>query len=188
MNVAALSKEQKQKLILAVAVIAAVVYGLYRFVLIPTLSTMKESRNNLSELRSNLEKADIAIRNQKKVQEQLQSSADELYEIKDQYIPSIGNPLTWATEVIYAQGRKLGIDIESVSPIAGGSVPWAKDKTSDRVFVPYMVRIIATCSFFDLVDLINSIELDNPFACVKSIIINKGDGKETGDYNRQRII
>ena len=187
MNLAALSKEQKQKMLLIVVMGAAVVYGLYRFALVPAINTMAESRDSLAELRDNMEKANTAIDGQHKVNKQLQESADRLHEVSAAYIPSVRNPLTWATEIIYDQGRKLGIDIESVTPVSIGAIPWAKDKSVDRVFLPYMVRIITVCSYFDLVDLINSIEAENPYACIRSIIINKGVDDDEGTVNRQRI-
>ncbi|NCC52118.1 MAG: hypothetical protein EOM20_12995 [Spartobacteria bacterium] len=187
MNFAALSKEQKQKLILGVIAGVAAIYGIYTFALVPVFSTMRESRDKLVELKDNLEKADAAQRNHMKVQQELQDSADDLYALKDRYLPSIGNELTWATEVIYDQGRKLGIEVESVTPVSSSGIPWAKDATMDRVFEPYIVRIATICTYFELVDMINSITHDNPYACVKSVIINKLDNEKTGSLGLQNV-
>jgi len=187
MNFAALSKEEKQKWMLIVIMGAAVLYGLYRFALVPAISTMTESRENLTELRDNLEKANLAIKSQQEIKKQLEKSAEQLVKDTHTHIPSVRNPLTWATEIIYDQGRKLGIEIESVTPISSGAIPWAKDRAVDRLFNPYMVRIVTVCSYFDLVDLINSIEAENPYACVRSINISGDEKEDTGTFNRQQI-
>jgi Tfp pilus assembly protein PilO len=187
LNWAAMSKEQKQYVFLGAIGGAAALYALFAFVLKPALSTVGESKQELREMESQLRKADIMINNEQKIRTDLSETARELDAYDNQYIPPLSNPLTWATRTIYAYGRKLGVEIESVSPVYSGTPPWIKDKNMDRVFVPYAVQISSICGYFELAEFARIIEEDNPYACIKAITISKGGEDQTGDIEKHRV-
>jgi hypothetical protein len=41
----------------------------------------------------------------------------------------------------------------------------------DRAFVPYAVRVVVRCGYFDLVRLLKEVEANNPYATVADITI-----------------
>jgi len=173
-----LSKEQKQALFLIVLLVIAGVYALYRFVLMPTLGTFKDSGNEAEELETKLARADAAVSQQKKIRADLLRSTEEMTELNEKYLPPLGNALSWATERIYRDARRVGVDVASVSPSAMTSVPWERDmpgkkkQKQTRVFVPFGVRISAKCGYFDLVRFIELMEQNNPYVCVDSLVVS----------------
>jgi hypothetical protein len=170
-NFAELNKEQKQKLVLAVLVGLTAVYAVFRFGLTPLLSGGGDDAGaDVDALRSKVERAERLVRQRTTLRERCRQSTDEMKSVLAEQIPGLDNPLSWVTERVYRSGRKVGVDIESVNESGGASAPWKADGKK-RSFVPYSVRITTSCSFFELVDLIEDIEAGNPYLVVTGVSV-----------------
>lgn len=178
-----LSTEQKQIILLAVLLAFGASLALYRFVLVPSLEAIKRARTELGEVENQLQTARRLIANRDQITAQLEESARQLEEWAKDFIAPKENALAWATEYIYQQARKIGIDIESASEVAAGLVPWKSAPETARIFDPYVIRVVFRTDFFHLVDFLEAIEQSNPFVIVGQVSI----AANRSDYSRHNI-
>ena len=172
MNWSDLSREKKQVIVLSVLLAFGILYGLFRFVLTPSLATFREARTELGELQAKMRKAKLAIIGESKLKAEFKATSDALLRWSRELIPSRENPLTWCTEYIYRTGREVGIDIESVLEVSPGVVPWERSEKIDRKFVPYTVRLVTECTFFDFLRFVRTLEERNPYLSIAAFEIS----------------
>jgi hypothetical protein len=183
MNIKALTKEQKQMLILGALLAFGLLFAVYQFVFVPASKTFKESKTELSDLEGKLQRAAVAVEAEATVREQLEEIASGLQHADEQFIPPRENTLSWATEFVYRNARAVGIEIETVGEDKAGGVLAGQGEKVARIFVPYAVRMVASCGYFDFVRLVESIERSNPYVCVTDVQISI----QTSEPEIQRI-
>lgn len=171
MNFSEMSKEQKQKVVLAGMGGAALLYVLYQFVLLPGLGSAGKSKAELETLQVEMEKVNTTLSSGTRLRNDLASSASALKESNAKYIVPSDNPLAWALERVYECAEPLGIEITSVSPLTGAPAPWERATGSPLNFIPYTVKVVTKCGYFTLVGLLKAIESANPYVCVSDLQI-----------------
>ena len=165
-----LSKEQKQKLVLAVMAVAALLYVLYQFVVMPGISRMGKAKDELAALQSEMEKVGHALSSGTRLRADLETSVNELKNSNAKFIVPADNPLAWAIERVYDSANPLNVEIESVSPLISSS-PWDRSAEAARLFNPYTVKVVTRCGYFTLGELIRALETSNPYLCVSDLRI-----------------
>jgi len=184
MNFSAMTKEQKQYVFLGTLVGGIATYSLFTFVLAPMKEKWQESRSKIEELADQLEDAERLVRTRPRLEANLSESKEKMESAFQGFLPEIANPLSWATLTIYAQARKVGVDIRSVSEIGAPAILVMQGKDEDRLFGAYSVRIETECSFKVLKELLRAIEISNPYVCVSALsIAGKRDDPEIHTVN-----
>jgi hypothetical protein len=172
MNWATMTKEQKQAVILVAMWVFGGVFALYQFALRPFLQTSGQSTSELDELHQKIEKAEIAMDAQEKVRREYTAATAELQKATEYFIVPMENPLSWVTEKVYSNARRVGVDVQSVAEVGLASGGWeALIRGGARTFKPYGVRISTTCSYARLLEMIATLEQSNPYLCVSGVTI-----------------
>jgi len=167
-----MKKEQKQKAMLGAIVALAALLALKQFVLGPMIERRARARAEYDALRSRLDLANLAIKNETDTLRRLDESKQALVKATRDFIPASDNLLAWTTKFIYSQARIVGVDIESVSETTDADISGFVSKEQTRyAFKPYGVRIELKCSFAQLTQLIDSLETNDPDLCVAGIQI-----------------
>ncbi len=172
MNWKAMTKEQKQYVVLGVIVAGTAIYALFNFVLKPMLSgSGSTGKNSLTEMEAKLEEADQLVRQRIMLSDQYEATQKKLDEARREFLPASDNPLSWVTRQIYRAARAAQVEVESVEEQAQLGVNWT-DKQMVRSFQPYSVRIQFKSSYFSLVDIVHELESANPYLAISSIAIS----------------
>lgn len=171
MNWETMSKEQKQKIILAVIVGLSALFAVYQFVITPWIQGRGQARQELEELRTKVETAQSLIRKEQQITQQLIDASNLMARAHRDYIPAADNALSWVTKVLYSSARSVGVDIESVSEVDVGAQGFIQKDQAARAFKPYSVRVVFQSSYAQLVRLLHTIEKSNPYLCVTGISI-----------------
>ncbi|MGD9873208.1 MAG: hypothetical protein AB7T27_02950 [Kiritimatiellia bacterium] len=166
-----MTKEQKQKVVLAGMGAAALLYVLYQFVLVPGIGTAGKSKDELAVLQADMEKVNHTLSSGTRLRGELEASAARLKEDNSKHIVPSDNPLAWALERVYECAEPLGIEIASVSPVTGSPVPWERTAGATRLFNPYTVKVVTRCGYFTLVSFLQALESANPYVCVSDLRI-----------------
>jgi hypothetical protein len=171
----ALKKEQKQTVILIGMWLAGSLFALYQFVLAPFLQNRTKSSSELDDLRSQIQKAEAAMQGESKLRQEYAAMMKTSQLDSEQYIVPIENPLSWVTERVYSNGRKVGVDVQSVAELGASDMGWTALIKAERTFKPYAVRIVTECGYAQLLDFIRALEGSNPYLCVSGITISAND-------------
>ena len=171
MNWKTLTKDQKQKAALAVIIVIVAVLATKQFVLTPFLMRQAERRQQLSELKEQIELADKAIKGEAALLGRLSNLTARLEVAQRERIAAQENPLAWATRTIYGHARAAGIDIETVADQDMDTMPFMAKDQARRSFRPYAVRIVTQCSYAQLQQLVAALEGSNPHLCVAGISV-----------------
>ncbi len=178
-----MNQQQKQKVILGVILGIGCLVALKQFVLTPFLNKRAANREEYETLKSKLDKAATAAKNEFVLSEKLEASTKELLNIANELVPSSDNPLSWVTRKLYAQARLVGVDIESVSEADGGLQTFELKEQAQRAFKPYGVRLMTQCTYAQLVNLVRLLEDNNPYLSVSGINISS----QLGSANRHQV-
>lgn len=174
MDFSNLRKEQKQALVLISMWIFGSVFALYQFVLVPFIKNRGQSTEELTQLRQQIQKAEVAMESESKLRAEYAAALGAYRNASEQYIVPTENPLSWVTEKAYSVGRRVGVDIQSVVEMGASSPMWDNLVKGERAYRPYTVRIMLECSYAQLVDLVRVFEGSNPCVCVSGITIAVG--------------
>ncbi len=166
-----MTKEQKQKVILAGIVGLAVLYALKQFALTPLLESRGKLNDEFEAMKSKLMLANGAIKNEGETRRRLAETQAQLMKAQSDLLPSADNALSWATKTIYHAARSVGLDLESVSETETDRTNFTAKDQVKRAFKPYAVRMSVECGYPQLIELIKSLEDANPYLCVTGIQI-----------------
>ena len=182
MKQAQMTKEQKQKVAL-VALSVVVVLGLvYRFVITPLVERHADAVARRDELKSNLEKADMALRGEAQSRKQSKDLRNELEQVFSKEVPPPDSALAWVSQAINAQARQMKLDVRSISEDSGGTIGWDSPDLAKRSFKPYTVRVEFSCSFDKVRALVRSLQQSNPCLAIASmsVTVNPQDVEKPG--------
>jgi hypothetical protein len=172
MNWQQMSKEQKNKLILAVLGGGFVLAALYQFALTPFLNSHQEMMQKRDDLRDNVNKAQMAIHSEVTLDRQARELRSKLTGIFSTQIPPPDNALSWASQIINGQAGKLGLDVISTVEVEAGGGGWDQSDMAKRAFKPYAVQVDISCSFDKAEKLVRSLQQSNPFLFIASLSIS----------------
>ena len=175
MNWAELSKEKKQAAILIAMWVLGGLFALYQFVLMPFLRSRGASSTELDDLRTKIQKAEVAMEGDSKLRSEYAGMTRELLTASDAYMVPIENPLSWVTEKVYSTARGVGVDVQTVIEMMSSSPGWDTLVKSERTFRPYAVRIVTECSYAEVMKFIDALETGNPYLYVSGITIAAQD-------------
>ena len=176
MNVAEMTKEQKQYIVLGVVVGATGVFALFNFLLAPMKAKYAAAKEEYAQVSADLDAARRVIRNEDAIREQLARSTEILAEAATEYLPDTLNPLSWATQKIYFKAREVGVEVTSVSETGGSGVLQSQAHGGHRAFGSYSVRVLTECGYDKLVQLMDALETSNPYLTVTGVTVDARPG------------
>lgn len=171
-NWSEMKREQKQAAILIALWVLGGVFALYQFVLMPYLRDKSQSSGELEKLSEQIKRAEVAMMGEPKIRADYRAEMADYQKLAQSYIAPTENPLAWAQDKIYRVAREVGVSITSVSAAGAPSQAWENLVKKERIYKPYTVRVMAECSYADLVALIAALEDLNPFLAVSGIIVS----------------
>ena len=177
MNLAELTKEQKQYMILGVLGVV-IILGLGWFGIRLSLNSVEKAKTRLVELSDKIERADKTLTKGGNTSSDFESTTEYLKE-ELQRIPPDRNYYSWATEVIYSTGRNSGLEIDSVDEYTQ-SAGKAGAKAAVQ-FESYSLRISARGSYADTKDFLKVLEEDHPLVRIIGIDISSGGNPDSHD-------
>lgn len=169
MTLTAMTKEQKQYLVLGTLVGGILLYSLVTFGLAPMKQNWSEARGEVDELRVKVDDGERLIRGKSKLTENFEASKATMLAAAASHMPDTANPLAWATRTLYAAARDVGLDIQSVSEVAAPQVLVKQGTAGDRFFGAYAVKVETSCGFEMLKQFLHALEGANPYVCVSAI-------------------
>jgi hypothetical protein len=175
MDWASLSKEKKNMLVLIAVLVIGGVFALYYFGLSPYLSNRSNSTKELDELTAKIKNAEEAIEGKTRLSAEYASCTEEFNRAIENYIVPMDNPLSWVTEKVYANARRVGVDVQTVAEVGLSAPYWDAAIKSERSVKPYSVRIVTECSYQQLIDLVAALQESNPALCITDINISPQD-------------
>ncbi len=178
-NWSEMKREQKQAAILIALWVFGGIFAVYQFVLMPYLRDRTQSTGELEKLREQIVRAEVAMTGEPKVRADYRTAMAEYQDMSRDYIAPSENPLAWTQDKVYRVAREVGVSITSVSAAGAPSQAWENLAKKERLYKPYTVRVVAECSYADLVALIAALENLNPFLAVTGIIVQGQDQSKT---------
>jgi hypothetical protein len=172
MNFQNISKEHKQYIVLGGIVVVTSLFAVINFVLMPMKAKWSNARAEFETLRSSVDDAHRMVKNERKIQVNLEKSDEVLQRAAGEFLPDIENPLSWATQKMYAQSRVVGVEIASVSEVGGSVLLQTQAKDEHRAFGSYAVRVIMECSFERLKALVQAMEESNPYLSITGLTVD----------------
>ncbi len=159
MNLADLTKEQKQYVGFGLGIVVLVVLVAIggRF----GLSALSVVKLELAELTEKIERADKALALQNQNHKDF-TQTTLLLRTQLENLPPQKNYYSWATEIVYSKGRDSGVEIQSVDEVlTRGKVKKAAGKGS-LSFEAYSFRIVARGGYEPIKQFISNIEEEHP--------------------------
>lgn len=171
MKWSALNKDQKQKVMLVALLCLGLIYAVFRFGLSPMLDHFSATTMLRDDLRTKVEQGQGAIRGEAQLEAQLKNLRSSLELAFSDLIPPTDNALSWATQFINNQTRRLGLEDASISETEISLPPWMAADQAKRIFKPYTVRAEMMCTFEETKKLVRSLHESNPFLTVGGVVI-----------------
>jgi hypothetical protein len=170
MNWQKMNKEQKQKIILMALMGLFVVAAIYRFGIVPIFDRHENNVQKINDLRMKIDRAQMAFRGEVQVDKEAKSVRAGLEHVFSTDVPPSDNALSWASQIIYAQTRQLGLEVVSIveAENVGG---WDSPDLAKRSFKPYSVRVELACSFEKARNLVRSLQQSNEHLAISSLSI-----------------
>ncbi len=177
MSLADLSKQQKQFIILGITgsvfVLILAVIGIKI-----SLSSIAEAKEELAGISEKIDKADSVLSKRNRAGQDFERTVSILKDHLRNIPPEI-NYYSWATEIIYSNGRNSEMEIESVDEIGGGARKHAEDSGAAVQFESYSLRIAARGSYEQVKTFLKSIEEEYPLVRFTGIDIKVGKNSDT---------
>jgi hypothetical protein len=175
LNISELTKEQKQFIVLgAIGVLGigvALIFGI-KF----CVSSASVAKTELEDLKDKVYRAEQLLKKKTSTREKIYRAMSEL-DKQLNYIAPEENYYSWATEIVYSQGRKAGLEVLSVDEVGMNQSKGGMPK-DPAYFETYSLRINARGSFSQLKVLLSEIERDHPLVRFTGIDIGKGSHPE----------
>ena len=177
MNIADLSKEQKQYVVIG-GIVVVVLVALIVFVS-SSLSSTKDARLELADLTGKIDNADRALakRDQEKT-EFSETSAKLKVHIKN--FPPNRNYYSWATEIVYDTARLAGLEVDAINEQTSAKKSKKAGKGATKL-ESYSLRITARGGFGNIKDFLGQIEESQPLARVTGVDISAGSNPDIHD-------
>ncbi|MDF7809118.1 hypothetical protein P4E94_16855, partial [Pontiellaceae bacterium B12219] len=175
MDLSNLTKEQKQYIVLGGLVVVGLVAGLI-FGLGKLMSSVTEDKMELEDLSAKVSRAERTLSGYSKIVENFEQTIMDLEGYLDN-VPPDQNYYSWATEIIYAKGRRVGLEIESVDEI-GMSGAKINDPNNPVYFEAYSLRITARGGYQQLKNFLQDVERNHPLVRFTGLEIGRGRQSE----------
>jgi hypothetical protein len=167
MNWAALTKKQKQMvvmtLVLAVAQIAVMAHFLGWTK--PASSRGGSAKKEWVGLQRKIEEARAIIRQEQSIHTNLTQGVAELEELKV-HAPTLSDRYAWAYEYVSRCAKLARVELDSLEEVL--FVGDAKSKSAET---PYEIRVTTRCGYNSLVELLWRLENGNPLLRIKEVSI-----------------
>jgi hypothetical protein len=175
MNLNDLSKEQKQYIILglvaAVILVTLLVLGI-RF----SLASIQSAKDELGIISDKIASADRTLSRSDQVSQDYRSTMETLKQ-RIMGVPPQRNYYSWATEVIYSEAGKAGLEIDSIDEI-GGLHNAAEDGVGSLRLESYALRMNASGGFNNVKDFMQSMKEEYPLVRFTGLDISSGQSPE----------
>lgn len=172
MNWAAFTAKQK-KMMIGAAVLVVVQIGLMAYALgwmKPAAQRGGAVRSETDGLHRKIDEAQMVLRGEQSVREQLAETVQRMEELKRD-VPASADRYAWAYEYISRRAADAGVTLDNVEDLAfrGGTRGREAPKH-------YEVSVTARCGYSRLVDFLWRIERDNRLLSIRSITVSASAG------------
>ncbi len=167
-------KERTQYIILGIIVLAAVGYSLVQFVIMPGIARRAARAQRIVELREQLETAESKTRMLRTSRDTAISLAKEVITQTQEYVivPALGgNFLLVAQEIIEANAREAGVELESIRQTGESTLPNSPARSQPNAFGAYSIQVALHGSLEDLARFLKTVEESNPYVCITGLTI-----------------
>ncbi len=202
MKWSALTKEQRERLVLKAVLALIALAAIHFYGIAPLLERIRTAGDDLEALGARLERVTRLARRREPLQTGLEDNVRTLRSLFTEYLPPADNPFLWATEHVYRLAREYGVSIESITEVRQPLPAWVKrrdapgDTGADagesgkppdaggppgppneegRRFAPYAVQIRARCDYPDFLRMIRAMERDNPYVSMTGVSVTADD-------------
>lgn len=159
------TKQQMQILILGIVAVAAVVFIIIQFVLVPLLNEWKRNTQLAREAQTKLEEYRDLIRNRSSIQMQIDAVHEKTRQAAAHIpLPVLGNYLLGMETQLRAWAQGLDVSFTSVTEQD------ISDLDGD-MFKIYRVRVVALCGFHDLARFLRAVAVNNPWVSITGVTI-----------------
>ncbi|MBN2162627.1 MAG: hypothetical protein JXR25_10520 [Pontiellaceae bacterium] len=157
MNLSTLSKEQKQYVVLGI--LATAVLGILIVLGVKvSLSSIAEARDELEVVTGKIDSASRMLTRRDRTTSDFRQTMRMLSEYLESAPPD-RNYYSWATEVVYSEARKVGLEIDTVNEIANVQQDAGKDAGTVKL-ESYALRIRGSGSYEGIKQFIAVMEED----------------------------
>ncbi len=163
MNWAELSKEEQQKYILIVSVVVAVVGGGIYFGIMPILNMTQKMNTDIEKLQSQISTGKTLIKQLHSLKNEYADKRKNLKIILKNFLPPKNDTYLHSIKKINAYGHDINLIAEKIDPVS----PTKTD--ADDVFQPYAIQVLLICGYTKLLNFLEIVEKDNPYANFKLI-------------------
>ncbi len=171
MNWQQMNKDQKQKAVLIGLVAVLALAALYQFVLLPALHGHAGLVQKRDDLRGEVEKAQMLIHSEVMLDKQSKELRKSLEQTFSADLPPPDNALSWASQLVTVEARKLGLEVSSIADVDAAAAGWDQPDLAKRSFKPYSVRVELSCGFDKARNLVRSLQQGNPLLAITGISI-----------------
>jgi hypothetical protein len=175
-----LSKDQKQKLVLAGLVLVVILGALKMFAYDPMTARLAAARKTTAELETKVRDLQTVRANAPRNLKRLQDVITETVNLTNEGMPLAGNEYAWAARQVFNAAGKLGRRDLEVKEV-GRTTPDARFVSRiarGPYFQAYTATVTQKSGLFDLVDLVRQIEQGNEFVNISRLSIRPGDNPE----------
>lgn len=176
MNLKAMSKEQKQYLLLGI-IGGVLIVVLIAFGINAILSSTNDARTELDELRGKIEAAERTVETNRRNRDEFLDSIEALRKYLAG-IPPDRNYYSWATEVIYREARHAGVEVDAMEELNIAATDDGAEEGGAVEMESYALRINARGSYEGAKRLLKRFSDHHPLVRVTGLEISAGSKNE----------
>ncbi len=174
-----LSKEQKKYLVLG-AIVVTVLAVLVAFGIKVSLSSISEAKLELQGLVEKIEKGEKYLTKSRQEESEFSSTIAELTAHLEN-IPPDRNYYSWATEIIYAEGRLVRFEIDAIDEVSIAAKKGNSKELDQVKLESYSLRITAHGGYENVKQFLQRIATNYPLVRVTGIEISTGAQPDVHD-------
>jgi hypothetical protein len=180
-----LSKDQKQKFILAGLVLIVVIGALKMFAYDPMTARLAAAKKTTAELESKVRDLNTARMNAARNHKRLRDIITETVTLTNEGMPLAGNEYAWSARQVFNAAGKLGRRDLEVKEV-GRTTPdprFVSRIARGPYFQAYTATVTQKSGLFELVDLVRQIEQGNEFVNISRLSIRPSENPEWHDVS-----
>ena len=167
-------KERKQYIILGVIVLAAAAYGIFTFVIQPSIANRKQRAEQITEISRRLEMAESRTRLLRSNRETAVKLAADVVTNTQNYViePALGgNYLLVAQDIIETIATDTGVRLESIRQTGLSTLPNSPNRSQRNEFGAYTIQLSMQSSLEDFTRFVKAVEDSNPYLSITGLSV-----------------
>jgi hypothetical protein len=202
MNLSALSKKERTRLLLGAMGLLLLVVSLYMFVLTPWTSRRAKRKADLQEVNAKIMAAEQAKSRMVRAQQEASELRSRVAPILAHHLPPAENTFLWTTRAMDEVVRREGVSLDAINELTTTTPEWVRSpaatrpsptraaaedagesdatpasrSTAKKMFGPYRAVCTISGDFRDMVAMLERLHMENPMVSIYRMTIIS-DGK-----------